>query len=53
MTDLGDSYTACCYALRLWVSDRSIRHNYNAHFAYPQQPSWAWPDDFLTFAASP
>ena len=53
MTDLGASYTECCYVLDLWVSDASIRHNFNTFQAYPSQPGWAWPNDFLTFAAAP
>jgi hypothetical protein len=52
MNDLGDSFDACCYELRLWASDRGIRHGFNHFFAYPGQP-WAWPDEFLTFAAAP
>jgi hypothetical protein len=52
MNDLGDSYTECCYYLSVTVTDRSIRHGFNGHSAYPGQP-WAWPYKFLTFAAAP
>ncbi|MBI1296134.1 hypothetical protein GC175_14365 [bacterium] len=53
MNDLGGSYVECCYVLDLWVSDAAIRHNFNRYYAYPDQPGWAWPNVFLTFAAAP
>jgi hypothetical protein len=53
MNDLGASYVECCYVLDLWVSDAAIRHNFNRFQAYPDQPGWAWPNAFLTFAAAP
>jgi hypothetical protein len=53
MNDLGSSFTACCYVLDLWVKDSAIRHNFDGLNAWPQQPGWAWPNSFRTFAASP
>lgn len=53
MNDLGASFVECCYVLDLWVSDAAIRHNFNLFYAYPDQPGWAWPNKFLTFAAAP
>ena len=53
MTDFGTSYTSCCYDIDLRVNDRAIRHNFNQRLAYPDQPGWAWPYKFQTFAASP
>jgi hypothetical protein len=53
MKDLGASYVECCYDLDLWINDRAIRHTFNQIYAWPDQPGWAWPSKFLTFAAAP
>lgn len=53
MYDFGKKFTDCCYVLDLWARDAAIRHNFNLRLAWPQQPGWAWPNSFLTFAAGP
>jgi hypothetical protein len=54
MTDLGASFTDCCYILDLWVRDGAIRHSFNKRVATENTGSstW-WANRFLTFAAAP
>ncbi|MFQ5854558.1 MAG: hypothetical protein ACE5LU_02785 [Anaerolineae bacterium] len=54
MTDLGESFTDCCYVLDLWVRDAAIRHSFNGRVANNNSGSSAWWDNvFITFAAAP
>jgi hypothetical protein len=54
MTDLGASFTDCCYVLDLWVRDASIRHAFGGLSTNDVTGSSAWWDDaFITFAAAP
>ena len=54
LNDLGGSFVDCCYEVDLWVNDRAIRHSFwESRYAWPTWPPWAWPHDFLTFAAEP
>jgi hypothetical protein len=54
MTDLGASFTDCCYVLDLWVRDAAIRYSFNGIYANDGSGSSAWWDNsFLTFAAAP
>jgi hypothetical protein len=54
MTDLGTSFTDCCYVLDLWVRDAAIRYTFNGITANDATGSDAWWDNtFLTFAAAP
>ncbi len=52
MTDLGDSFTDCCYLLEMYVRDRTIRHNFNNISANGTIP-WESGPAFVTFSASP
>jgi hypothetical protein len=55
MTDLGASFTDCCYVLDLWVRDAAIRHNFvNNNWTNDSSGSSGWWDNaFITFAAAP
>ena len=53
LEDLKKSYVSCCYDLDLWINDRAIRHRFNQVYVWPDQPGWAWPSKFITFAAAP
>ncbi len=54
MTDLGASFTECCYDLDLWVRDAAIRHSFNLRHANENSGSSAWiANSWLTFSASP
>lgn len=54
MTDLGESFTECCYELELWVRDAAIRHSFNRRVVNDVSGAPAWLDhDFITFAATP
>ncbi len=54
MTELGASFTDCCYLLRLYVRDAAIRHKFN-HRVATETTSGYWDDvsKFITFSASP
>jgi hypothetical protein len=54
MTDLGESFTECCYELDLWVRDAAIRHSFNRRVVndVSGSPSW-FGHAFITFAAAP
>ncbi len=52
MTDLGASFTECCYYLEMQMWDRSIRHSFNGTFVSDVSNS-VWSEAFMTFAASP
>ena len=52
MTDLGTSFSKCCYLLEMYVSDRAIRHSFDGTFVN----DFAGPDysyAFITFSAQP
>ncbi len=49
MTALGGSFKRCCYLLRLWVYDASIRHGFNGFAASPTIPHRT--QAFVTFSA--
>lgn len=54
MTDLGASFTDCCYVLDLWVRDAAIRHSFNGRVANDSSGSYAYQANaFVTFAAAP
>lgn len=55
MTDLGVSFTDCCYVLDLWVRDAAIRHSFvSNNWANDNSGSSEWWDNaFITFAAAP
>lgn len=54
MTDLGASFTDCCYVLDLWVRDASIRHSFNGRVTNDVTGGSGWWDNaFITFAAAP
>lgn len=52
MTDLGASFTDCCYLLDLYVWDTTIRHSFNGHVVNDVTGAAA-SNAFITFAASP
>lgn len=49
MTALGTSFKRCCYLLRLWVYDASIRNTFNGFSANPTIPNRT--QTFVTFEA--
>jgi hypothetical protein len=52
LTDLGASFTKCCYLLEMFVYDRAIRHTFNGTIVNDitnTQSSYA----FMTFSAAP
>jgi hypothetical protein len=55
MTDLGASFTDCCYVLDLWVRDAAVRHSFvNNNWTNDSTGSSGWWDNaFITFAAAP
>lgn len=52
MTDLGASFTECCYYLEMQMWDRSIRHSFDGTVVNHISNS-VWSEAFMTFAASP
>lgn len=52
MTDLGPSFTDCCYYLEMRMWDRSIRHGFNGTYVSDISNS-VWSDAFMTFSAAP
>ena len=52
MTDLGPSFTDCCYYLEMRMWDRSIRHGFDGTYVSDISNS-VWSDAFMTFSASP
>lgn len=52
LTDLGASFTECCYyfVMRLW--DRSIRHSFNGKVVNDVSGT-RWSHSFITFSATP
>ena len=52
MTDLGASFTDCCYLLDLNVWDTTVRHSFNGHIVNDVTGA-AHSNAFITFAASP
>lgn len=54
MTDLGESFTDCCYVLDLWVRDAAIRHSFNGKVVNDISGSSQFrANAFVTFAAAP
>lgn len=52
MTDFGESFTNCCYLLKLWVRDATIRHNFvNGYNVSLLDPWTVW--EIITFSAGP
>jgi hypothetical protein len=52
MTDLGASFTDCCYVLDLYVYDRAIRHTFDGEQVNVFTGT-NYSNTFITFAATP
>ncbi|HEX2907487.1 MAG TPA: hypothetical protein VHO69_11535 [Phototrophicaceae bacterium] len=53
MTDLGDSFTDCCYLLEMVVRDSAIRHQFIGNHIVNDNSGSYYSYSFITFAAAP
>ncbi|MBI5666861.1 MAG: hypothetical protein HZC41_02545 [Chloroflexi bacterium] len=53
MTDLGDSFTDCCYLLEMVVRDAAIRHQFIGNHIVNDVSGSYYAYTFITFAAAP